>query len=259
MNDRVLPLHGVHNFRDYGGYAVSGGGRLRRGVLWRSAQHQDATDADLAAIDALDLADVVDLRGASERAAHPCRRGPGFAANVHVQDGETTGLAPHLAAAHGALDAGAADRALMTAYEGIPFRPGLLPMLRRYFDVLVDGRGASLVHCVAGKDRTGFAVALFHSAVGVAKDDILADYELTNVAGDAERRLAEGAALLRSRYAAADDATLRTLMAVRGAYIERALSVVAAYEGGPEAYLAEVIGVTPARRELLRARYVEPV
>ena len=41
--DRVLPLEGVHNFRDYGGYAVGGGGRLRRGLLWRSGQHHDAT------------------------------------------------------------------------------------------------------------------------------------------------------------------------------------------------------------------------
>ena len=52
---RVLPLSGVHNFRDYGGYAVEGGGRLRSGMLWRSAQHEAATDDDLAALDALDL------------------------------------------------------------------------------------------------------------------------------------------------------------------------------------------------------------
>ena len=49
--ERVLPLAGIHNFRDYGGYAVEGGGRLRDGVLWRSAHHQDATDDDLAAIE----------------------------------------------------------------------------------------------------------------------------------------------------------------------------------------------------------------
>ena len=50
---RHLPLDGVHNFRDYGDYAVAGGGRVKPGLLWRSAQHRDATDADLARIAAL--------------------------------------------------------------------------------------------------------------------------------------------------------------------------------------------------------------
>ena len=61
--ERVLPLSGVHNFRDYGGYAVEGGGRLRNGMLWRSAQHEAATDEDLTAIDGLGLDTIIDLRG----------------------------------------------------------------------------------------------------------------------------------------------------------------------------------------------------
>src|SRR5512139_3107748 len=88
-DDRILPLEGVHNFRDYGAYPTSGGGRVRCGLLWRSGQHGDATEADLAAIDALRLATVVDLRGISERDAKPCRRGPEFAAEVLHHEGET--------------------------------------------------------------------------------------------------------------------------------------------------------------------------
>ena len=42
---RVLPLTGIHNFRDYGLYPVAGGGRVRPGLLWRSAQHGDAKRA----------------------------------------------------------------------------------------------------------------------------------------------------------------------------------------------------------------------
>ena len=74
MAERVLPLSGIHNFRDYGGYAVEGGGRLREGVLWRSAHHEAATDEDLAALDALRLETIIDLRGDDERELHPCRR-----------------------------------------------------------------------------------------------------------------------------------------------------------------------------------------
>src|SRR3546814_6218361 len=67
LADRVLPLSGVHNFRDYGGYGVEGGGRLRDGSLWRSAQHAEADDDDLAAIDALGIETIIDLRGDDER------------------------------------------------------------------------------------------------------------------------------------------------------------------------------------------------
>ena len=55
---RVLPLSNVHNFRDYGGYATQDGGRVKRGVLWRSGHHSEASDADLQAIEALALATV---------------------------------------------------------------------------------------------------------------------------------------------------------------------------------------------------------
>jgi len=66
-DSRVLKLAGVHNFRDYGGYKTASGARVREGLLWRSAQHGDASDADLNAIHALGITTVIDLRGPSER------------------------------------------------------------------------------------------------------------------------------------------------------------------------------------------------
>src|SRR3546814_10609086 len=82
MTDRFLSLEGVHKFRDCGGYAVAGGGRLRRGVLWRSGQHHGATDSDLDRIAGLGLASVFDLRTPKERETHPCRRPSGFEAEL---------------------------------------------------------------------------------------------------------------------------------------------------------------------------------
>ena len=58
--ERVLPLSGIHNFRDYGGYGVEGGGRLRSGVLWRSAHHQEATPDDLKNLSQLILGELAD-------------------------------------------------------------------------------------------------------------------------------------------------------------------------------------------------------
>jgi len=257
MNERVLPLEGVHNFRDYGGYAGSGGARLRTGLLWRSAQHGDATDADLDAIKALHIGTVIDLRGPSERQAKPCRRYPGFAAEVLHHHDETAGLALHVDAAADAISAADARRAMQELYAGIAWRPNLVPMLRRYFDVLETREGASLVHCVAGKDRTGFAVALLHHVLGVDHDDIMADYLLTNVAGRVEARIAAGALQIRQRYGSIDDETVRTLMGVDESYLATAFDAIRARHGGIESYLDEVLGVDAARSEVLRARYLE--
>src|SRR3546814_6540416 len=109
LADRVLPLSGVHNFRDYGGYAVEGGGRLRDGMLWRSAHHVEAVDEDLAAIDALGIETIIDLRGDDEREIHLCRRSENFAGRVLFAGGLPAGLAPHLQAAGGAIEIGRAS------------------------------------------------------------------------------------------------------------------------------------------------------
>lgn len=254
--NRIIELEAVHNFRDYGGYRT-GEGRLRRGVLWRSGQYGDATDTDLAQIDALGLATIVDLRGSSERQAKPCRRGAGFAAEVLHHDGETAGLALHVEAAEGVLDEAGARRAMRRLYAQIAHRENLLPMLRRYFAALAERDGASLIHCLAGKDRTGFAVALLQLSLGVHRDDVMADYLLTNTAGNIDRRIAAGAEAIRERHGEIDEATIRALMGVEPEYLDAALAAVDAHPGGLDGYLSEVIELDPARREALRRRLVE--
>lgn len=254
--ERVIKLEAVHNFRDYGLYSGADGARIKGGMLWRSAQHGDATEADLAAIKALDLKTVIDLRGPSERDAKPCRRPEGFAAQVFAYPEETAGLALHTEAADGVVTEAEARAAMLRLYEGIAFRENLVPMLRCHFEVLKRGEGPSLVHCVAGKDRTGFAVALVQHALGVSRDDIVADYMLTNVAGNIEARIAAGAEQIRAHRGPITDATIRVLMGVEEDYIVAAFDAVEARHGGLDAYLADVIGVDAAAVEGLRRDYL---
>lgn len=255
--ERILQLDGVHNFRDYGGYQAAGGARIKSGLLWRSAQHGDASEADLAEIDALDLKVVIDLRGPSEREAKPCRRGPGFTAQVFAYPEETAGLALHTQAADGVVTEDEARAAMLRLYEGIAFRENLVPMLRCHFEVLKRGEGASLVHCVAGKDRTGWAVALVQHALGVSRDDIVADYMLTNQAGNIEARIAAGAQQIRAHRGPISDATIRVLMGVEEDYITTAIRAVEDHHGDLDTYLADVIGLDAATVEKLRGDFLE--
>jgi protein-tyrosine phosphatase len=253
---RILPLDGVNNFRDYGGYAVAGGGRVKTKLLWRSAQHGDASAADLAAIDALGLANVVDLRGPSEREMKPCKRGPGFAAQLWTYPEETAGLALHTEAANGVLTTAEARAAMIRLYEGIAFRGNLVPMLRCYLTVLDRAEGPSLVHCVAGKDRTGFAVALVQRLLGVHADDVMTDYLLTNTAGRIEERIAAGVFRSMERYASHDADTVRALWGVEEAYLATTFAAIAEQHGTIEAYAEAVLGLDAAGQERLRGSYV---
>lgn len=250
--ERVLPLDGVHNFRDYGGYAVDGGGRLRSGILWRSAHHQEATAADLAAIDALGIETIVDLRGDDERALHPCKRSDNFSARVLFADGNTAGLAPHLQAAGGTIDNATARSRMIDVYASMPYRPVLVNTLRLYLAALAEYDAPSLVHCVAGKDRTGFAVAIVHRLLGVGEDDLMHDYLLTNSAGKIEERIAQGGDTIRARYGAEihDDA-IRTLMSVNPIFLDAALATVRRDHGDVAGYAEAVLNLTPEMHEAL--------
>ena len=256
QKDRVILLEGIHNFRDYGGYRTAQGGQVRRGVLFRSGQHADASDADLAALQELDLRIVIDLRGDRERTSYPCRRADGFDAQVIHYDGETAALAPHVEAARGALDVDSAHEKMERLYRNLSTRTALLSVLRDYFAVLQTGEGASLVHCLAGKDRTGMAVALLHHALGVHRDDAMADFLLTNSAGNIEARIAAGGEAIRARWGEIDDAAIRVLMGVDERYLRAMYDAVEGEFGSLDIFLERVLGVGDSEREALRLHLV---
>ncbi|WP_285019781.1 tyrosine-protein phosphatase [Novosphingobium sp. fls2-241-R2A-195] len=254
VSDRVMRFEGVHNFRDAGGYPLQSGGRIRCRTIWRSGQHYGASDADLERISALELASVFDLRTSKERTVHPCRRPAGFAARIVVAVDPVLRHAPHLAAARTTRQrtVQSTHDSLKRNYEGICFRPELQVMIRQWFDELARARGPSLVNCMAGKDRTGIAVAMLHAALGVHRDDIMADYLLTNSAGDVEARIASGAETIRAITGQLDDTVLRVLMGADAEYLHAAWTAIEDRCGSLEAYLEEALTLTPTKRDRLR-------
>ena len=140
-----------------------------------------------------------------------------------------------------------AHAAMVRLYATMPFRPNLVAIYRLYFDALANREGASLLHCLAGKDRTGIAAALLHSLIGVHHDDLMADYLLTNMAGNVERRIAAGAKVVRASFGPSmDDAAVRTLMSVHPDFLDTAFTTITEHHGSVEAYARDVLGVTPA-------------
>lgn len=256
IDERVLDFEGIHNFRDYGGYAARGG-RLARGRLWRSGQHAGASPADLARVRDLDIATVIDLRGDSERAAFPCLRHEDFAGEVLFFPGETAsmkGRAAHEEMADAIRSADDARAAMVRLYRGMPYRDVLIGTWRLYGEALATRDGASLLHCLAGKDRTGVGVALVHHLLGVHRDDIFDDYLLTNRAGNVEARIASQSANLADR--GLGDAALRVILGVEADYLDAAFAAIRESHGSIEAYADAVLGIGPAHVAAIEARLI---
>ena len=134
------------------------------------------------------LAQLLERRTA-ERALHP---NPSFGAEVRRFEWDTEQESSPIRdrAFADSNDAAGVHQAMLTMYERLPF--GLQTRLAGVFTALdYAGQGATIVHCTAGKDRTGFACALILHALGVADEVIAEDYLLTNTAGNNEKRIAD--------------------------------------------------------------------
>jgi protein tyrosine/serine phosphatase len=252
-----IAAEGIHNLRDYGGYAVPDAGRVKTGLLWRSGQHMEASDADLALLHTLDIRTIIDLRGVSERTGFPCRRHPEFAAHVIAHDGETSNSPPHEGGGGKVtMTPQRARERMIAVYTRMPVNPAMIAMFTRYFAVLDEREGASLVHCFAGKDRTGIAASLLLHVLGVHRDDVIAEFLRTNDAPS--RHVLERQSLPRmvEHYGAIEPEALHNLMGVLPEYIATYFAEVERDHGSIDAYLATILGVDEARKARLRDKLV---
>lgn len=258
MSDAAFPVFdGIHNFRDYGGYRADGGS-VRKGLLYRSGQHVGATDADLAALATLDIRTVIDLRGISERAANPCRRHQGWSGEVIAHDGETTSSPPHMDIGSEVTTAQYARDRMMGVYTRMPANPAMQAMFGRYLNALTDRDGASLVHCFAGKDRTGIAAMLLLHILGASEDDQYGEFLLTNSSPTLHILRAQSVPGIEARLGRTlDEESVRALLEVHEDYLTRFRETASEMAGSLDGWLASKVGVDDALRDRLRQRFVE--
>ena len=257
IRDPFLPTDGIHNFRDFGGWEIAGTGRVKSGLLWRSGQHVGASDADLQAIDALGIRTVIDLRGASERERNPCRRAPGWDGKVIAFEGETSSSPPHMDVAPDTTTAEFARERMIGVYTRMPRNPAMTEMFSRYFGALADREGASLVHCFAGKDRTGVAAMLVLHVLGADRDQQMAEFLRTNDAPTLEVLASQSVPGIEERLGRKlDEEAIRALLEVQEDYLATFWRVVEQDHGSLDRYLEDALGVDEVLKDRLRARFV---
>jgi protein-tyrosine phosphatase len=243
--DRVWPLEGASNFRDLGGYPGSGGRPLRWRTLFRSDHLGALTDADRARLASLGLTRSFDLRGVQERAATPYTLAGLTQVPLSIEPTVVQRM-QEMAEAGQALTGEIAIELMTDLYRSLigdrAFR------FAELFEHLLQDASPALIHCTAGKDRTGIAVALVLLALGVPRDQVEQDFMLTNTV----RR-----APVIPRSDTPSEA-LQVLWRVRESYLRTALDIIDTDHGGVDAYLRERLRLSPAAIAQLQRSYLQP-
>lgn len=254
----------IVNFRDAGGVLTTDGHRVKRGVLYRSGHLADATDGDLTVLEALGVKVVIDLRRDNDIAHEGHNRVPEGTTVVSVPIGDfDTHAGVNLREVLASRDA---ERMKAAFPPGKAFemmvkaaRANVLDETHRirYGEMLraVIGAGGApvLVNCSAGKDRTGWSVALLLLTVGVPLADVVEDYLRSNAA--VERRLS---AMEHLRGDGFEPEVLVPLLGVHADYIGTALATADEEYGSFGNYLDSGLGISPAEIDRLRVHLLEP-
>lgn len=221
--ERRIVLEGAVNFRDQGGYPTENGRFVKWRRLFRSDSLHDLTESDVQTITGtLGLTTIVDLRSINS----VLEDGRGLLALSGIAYHnypflERRGIEPPTSGS----DPG---ERLTAIYQWILLNAGTL-MAQAFNALAQDVNQPALFHCNAGKDRTGVLGATLLSVLGVSREDVVADFLMTN-------EVIDGILARIKKMPGFQDSTRDGIMAPQSA-IEKFLDVMQREFGGPESYL----------------------
>src|SRR5579871_4027844 len=239
---RHLKLQGASNFRDVGGYRTTDGRSVRWRQIFRSNHLGHLTDADIEVVRGLGVKSAFDFRGVEERAAAACKVEEILVHSLPIEPTVVAALRARLQAR--ALSSADALEIMRESYRG--YVRLNTHSFRELFAHLLEDKAPLVIHCTAGKDRTGFACALVLHALGVPDELISDDYLLTN-------RFYQ-----RDPSASPDlpDDVRRAIGSVEASFLAAGFEAVRADYGSLESYFGDGLGLGTPERSELKARYL---
>ncbi len=266
---QFLPVRGIVNARDLGGYRAADGRTVRKGLLFRSAYLANATQGDLTYLSGIPVGTVVDfrmdfeLRGKKDKEIPGAKyvRLPVNSSGMDIADEDAKELSRHKSfdVRKFIMIAAFNKRAQKIAHEMYPTMvtdKGCQGQFAKFLQLVVHVDSAILFHCTQGKDRTGLASAYILSALGVDRETIIKDFDATNqIYAKDVKRISR-----RIRFLGGKDKELETVKAFIGASTEnfiRALDLIDSEYGSMRNYLLGPLGLSEEDIRRLEERYLQ--
>jgi len=249
------------NMQDLGGWKAHGG-RVRSGLLFRSGPLTGA-EGQRAVLANLGIRSIYDLRTAGEREIAPDRVPPDVDYVVVDVLSDLRGAGPSRLvkamadpkAVEKLLGGGNTAARFEKSFRSMVSLPSALTGHHKLFSDFAEPEHTPAVfHCTTGKDRTGWAAAALLMLLGVAEDDIYADYLLTN------QQLLPSLQPVIDRFVAAggDVEVLKPLLSVQAEYLDAAVDEMRQRFGNVEGYFIKGLKLDTDTVERLKTMFVEP-
>lgn len=251
-------LTGTRNFRSLKGLPTADGRRIAGHTILRSDQLDLLGAQDWRVLTSLGVKTVCDLRSASERKRYPNSQPSEGIRQIPMDVISDVRADPGLIATlrdnpnvEGAVDL------MLEVYRRLP--GSMAPHLPQLFGLFESAEVPVLIHCAAGKDRTGFAVAVLLHALGVTQESIFADYLLSARAEcvtNPERREMVAEIVFRLSGQADSEAMIDAIMDARPVYLQTAFDAVAVEYGSLDSYVQTCAGLDAVALQRLRDRWL---
>lgn len=259
--ERTLPIEGLNNFRDFGGYVGAGGKRVKWGMLYRSNHLHRLSPQAVTYIESLHIQTIIDYRSANEIAKSP----NDFVGEKRTCHLDAAAQTAELAAQFSAEPSNEDRMLIESVIRDIPAElingqgQQVLEQYRNFvtseksktafkamIEVLLDkDNSPHIQHCRGGKDRTGYGALLVLSMLGVSEGEIIADYMLTQA-----NRLERNEVKMAAYRKITDDQNvldyLHTLIDTRESFIIEVFNTMKQHSGSVADYIRQELGFSEA-------------
>jgi len=262
QNAHLLLLQGIENFRDVGGYQTVDGRCVRWGKIFRCGHLMQMTEIDGELLESLVIKAIFDLRTPPERESFPTDWQCVLQPEIHTIDVHAKGDDPKADLFRLILDGQVSQhdvRSHMLAdYALMPYQ--FAPMLKKICQhLLTIPDGGIVMHCTAGKDRTGLVVGLLLALLGVPEKSIYEDYLLSNEGFSCREKLEHMVATFGHKVENIDACmeVLKPLIQVESGYLKAAMVAIEKQSGSLQCYFEKTLAITPLQKERLQAQLLQ--
>lgn len=262
----LLKMEKLNNTRDLGGMKTADGHVIKPGLLFRSGHLQKAGKADLEVLKSFGISRIIDFRASKEVQEQPDPPlGPAQYIHLPAEDEQLLGIErdqesqknfAEILIDRVVADPGYALEYMRGMYRRFVTNDFTVGQYRKFIHLVDDSEEPVLWHCTAGKDRAGFAAIVVEEILGVPRDQIRADYLVTNVyiKQEVDYLIPMFGKMYKGDYP--KDA-VRFFFSADERFYDAVYEEAERLYGSFENYLKEALGVDEEMKMRMRTRYLE--